>query len=222
MVHSFVLGLILPPCGQTNEKPLSTLCNKFVKHHGTFSERNSGKALARRSQTAELEHPQERRWCHGSARGTWARGAPHCLLLSRTARQSSDHDRSLLWEGLVGRCLLWQAVNRMCSHDGLASTPDENTTEQKGYISHTFPCAHCGVCLIKVQTQHWGRCWILHPHKQTQFCHSLPFFYRSQHIRFFYIFRNIFTCRSCHVTTRLSALFCQLVNPVPEKRSSCN
>lgn len=55
-------------------------------------------------------------------------GPPHCLLLSRTALQSSAHDRSRLWEGLTPRCLLWQAVNRMCSHDGSGSTPDRGHT----------------------------------------------------------------------------------------------
>lgn len=48
----------------------------------------------------------------------------HCLLLSRMTLQSSDQDCSRLCGGLVATCLLWQAVNRMCSHAGLGSTPD--------------------------------------------------------------------------------------------------
>lgn len=57
---------------------------------------------------------------------TSAQPAPHrhCLLLSRMALQSSDQDCNRLWGGLVVMCLLWQAVNRMCSHAGLGSTPD--------------------------------------------------------------------------------------------------
>lgn len=54
-------------------------------------------------------------------------GPFHCLLLSRIALQLSDQDWSRLWGGLVEMCLLWQAVNRMCSHAGLASTPDWET-----------------------------------------------------------------------------------------------
>lgn len=55
-------------------------------------------------------------------------GGPfHCLLLSRIALQLSDQDWSRLWGGLVEMCLLWQAVNRMCSHAGLDSTPDWET-----------------------------------------------------------------------------------------------
>lgn len=48
----------------------------------------------------------------------------HCLLLSRMALQLSAQDCSRLCCGLVSTCLLWQAVNRMCSHAGLGSTPD--------------------------------------------------------------------------------------------------
>lgn len=69
---------------------------------------------------------------------TWC----HCLLLSRMALQSSDQDCSRLCGGLVATCLLWQAVNRMCSHAGLGSTPDwvigrkmEHKTQKGSYAS---------------------------------------------------------------------------------------
>ena len=71
-------------------------------------------------------HTQVRWWCW-----THRQECPHCLLLSRMALQSSDQDRSRLWDGLVGWCLLWQAVNRMCSHVGLGSTPDQEVWRQK-------------------------------------------------------------------------------------------
>lgn len=47
----------------------------------------------------------------------------YCLLLSRMALQSWDQDNRRRWVGLRCRCLLWQAVNRMCSQVGLGSTP---------------------------------------------------------------------------------------------------
>lgn len=65
-----------------------------------------------------------------------ADGVPHCLLLSRMDLQSSDQDVRHLWEGLMGRCLLWQAVNKMCSHVGLGSTPDHETQLHRHYITN--------------------------------------------------------------------------------------
>lgn len=62
--------------------------------------------------------------CAAMTCGPWVKEPPHCLLLSSMALQSSDQERSRLWVGLTERCLLWQAVNRMCSHVGSASTPD--------------------------------------------------------------------------------------------------
>lgn len=55
----------------------------------------------------------------------------HCLLLSRMALQSSAQDCSRLCCGLVATCLLWQAVNSMCSHAGLGSTPDWEKSQKE-------------------------------------------------------------------------------------------
>lgn len=47
----------------------------------------------------------------------------HWRLLASTALQSSAQDSSRRCEGFAGRCLLWQAVKRTCSQEGLGSTP---------------------------------------------------------------------------------------------------
>lgn len=73
-----------------------------------------------------LEHwqPNEAfKWMGWLVKG---RGPHHCRLLFSIALQSSDQESSRLWDGLPVRCLLWQAVNRMCSQVGLASTPDQD------------------------------------------------------------------------------------------------
>lgn len=65
---------------------------------------------------------------HGSLhqRGT-AAGLGPCRLLSRMPLQSSSQDSRRRCDQLLPRCVLWQAVNRMCSHDGLSSTPGWDT-----------------------------------------------------------------------------------------------
>lgn len=76
------------------------------------------------------------------------RGPHHCRLLFSIALQSSDQESSRLWEGLTVRCLLWQAVNRMCSQVGLASTPDQdrNVTSATIWMTHEWrEHANCGL-----------------------------------------------------------------------------
>ncbi len=135
----FRFSLRVTPCGQTSECPLPTslLCVKhpnrvwlliwliipiLVFYLPSFQKR----ILALLMQRSDPSEPRRPSRC-GDDAGLVSDGVPHCLLLSRIALQSSDQDRSRLWEGPTERCLLWQAVNRTCSHAGLGSTPDQGT-----------------------------------------------------------------------------------------------
>lgn len=145
----FIRSLRVPPCGRTSGCPLPTRCNKcllcvnqstcilqliwliirlLVFYLPSFKKINSGfPSAGQRSLRASAPTGVV------SMFGLAGEGAPHCLLLSRIALQSSDQDRRRLWEGLEERCLLWQAVNRMCSQVGLGSTPDWETFKAQAF-----------------------------------------------------------------------------------------
>lgn len=60
------------------------------------------------------------------------RGA-QSLLPSRMPLQSSAQESRRRWLELGSMCLLWQAVNRMCSQLGLGSTP-ATEAHHKGHV----------------------------------------------------------------------------------------
>ncbi len=60
-------------------------------------------------------------------------------LLRSSPLQSSAQDWRRLWDGFGGRCLLWQAVNRTCSQDGLDSTPAAETQRRRSCRAQYVP-----------------------------------------------------------------------------------
>lgn len=129
--HDFTLSLIVPPCGQTNECHLPNECNKCLLCAKCLISIST--FLYPVTPTGEVmmlvlwwRPPETSTNQKSRPLGLLCGGVPHHLLLSRMALQSSDQETSRLWEGLTDRCLLWQAVNRMCSHVGLGSTPNQD------------------------------------------------------------------------------------------------
>lgn len=135
--HGFIVGLRVPPCGQIHEHLLLIECTNCLVYveHMTSVLTSLFKKLMQNSPSLDA-HWWDSDVCivtvtfkistNRDAR-VIDEGALYWRLLSRMALQSSDQDRRRLWEEPTGRCLLWQAVNRMCSHVGLGSTPNQDT-----------------------------------------------------------------------------------------------
>lgn len=159
MGGSFTLGLRLPSCGQTSVwLPFHqciwslwiTLTSSSFDTLFFFSDDDS-MACSCFLLTALY---------HGSLhqRGT-AAGLGRCRLLSRMPLQSSSQDSRRRCDQLLPRCVLWQAVNRMCSHDGLSSTP-----RMSGLSSMRMSPLISVLSLVRMtcSTKSWPKCFSTH------------------------------------------------------------